>query len=134
MDSLNAPSIPTPHPCVKCGACCATYRVLFSPAEVHTAPYNVPKDLTEKVDDQTRAMIGTNQHRPRCLALGGHIGKEVGCLIYLNRPSCCREFIPSYENGLKNPRCDEARKGKGLRALRPSDWAVVEGPEASPSA
>ncbi len=110
------------HPCVKCGACCATFRVLFEPAETKADSLNVPKDLTEKVDQNTLAILGTNQTRPRCVALGGHIGKSVGCTIYERRPSCCREFKPSYEDGIKNPRCDFARKGKGLRPLRPSDY------------
>lgn len=121
MDSLAVDTEVT-HPCVRCGACCATYRVLFPPEELATGSFAVPKELTEKVDSSTRAMMGTNQHNPRCIALTGRIGSEVGCSIYMNRPGCCREFVPSFENGLRNPRCDEARRNKGLRPLRPSDY------------
>ena len=121
---MSAPQ-PRLHPCVNCGACCATFRVLFDPVEMEPGPYHVPKDLTEKVDATTRAMLGTNDAKPRCVALSGRIGHEVGCSIYLRRPACCREFKPSFENGQRNPRCDFARRGKGLRPLRPSDYSGV---------
>jgi len=110
------------HPCVKCGACCGTFRVLFEPAEHSDPRYLVPKDLSEKVDTATRAMLGTNESKPRCVALGGRIGVSVGCTVYANRPSCCREFKPSFEDGTRNERCDFARRNKGLRPLRPSDY------------
>ncbi len=122
MDSLESVSADPVHPCVKCGACCGTFRVLFDPAEIKDEKYLVPKDLTEKVDDSTRAMLGTNESKPRCVALGGRIGHSVGCMVYLNRPSCCREFKPSYEDGQRNERCDFARRNKGLRPLKPSDY------------
>jgi len=110
------------HPCVRCGACCATFRVLFDRAELDSASFNVPKDLTEKVDELKLAILGTNEARPRCLALSGRIGHAVGCTIYLQRPSCCRDFKPSYEDGIRNTRCDFARRGKGLKPLTMSDW------------
>lgn len=115
------------HPCVKCGACCGTYRVLFDVTELKDEAYKVPKDLTEKVEGSTLAMMGTNQHRPRCIALGGRIGKSVSCTIYSNRPSCCREFQASFEDGQRNPRCDEARRGKGLKPLSLHDYAGFRG-------
>lgn len=114
-----------------CGACCGTYRVLFSRTETQPSSLHVPKELTEKVDGETLAMMGTNQMKPRCVALLGKIGKEVGCSIYLNRPSCCREFKPSFEDGQRNPRCDQARQGKGLKPLRLSDWTDVAVNKAS---
>jgi Fe-S-cluster containining protein len=83
---------------------------------------NVPKELTEKVNATTRALLGTNEQKPRCVALQGRIGHNVECTIYMRRPACCREFKPSFEDGTKNPRCDDARRGKGLRPLRPSDY------------
>ncbi|MBX3020114.1 MAG: YkgJ family cysteine cluster protein [Bdellovibrionales bacterium] len=121
MDSLEPTSTPI-HPCVKCGACCATYRVLFDPTETQPDSLNVPKELTEKVAPDSLAILGTNTAKPRCVALSGNIGKSVGCSIYLRRPSCCRDFKPSYEDGIRNPRCDEARRGKGLKPLRPKDY------------
>lgn len=126
MDSANA--VEPIHPCVKCGACCATYRVLFDRSEIQADSLNVPKELTEKIDENTLAILGTNMVRPRCIALQGHIGKSVECTIYARRPSCCREFVPSYENNLKNTRCDEARKGKGLKPLEPKDYLGFKQP------
>jgi Fe-S-cluster containining protein len=84
--------------------------------------HNVPKDLTEKINTNERIMLGTNQPKIRCIALSGQIGKSVGCTIYENRPTCCRKFAASYENGSRNPNCDLARKSKGLKPLRPSDF------------
>lgn len=117
------------HPCVKCGACCATFRVLFDPSETEPHSFHVPKELTEKVAPETLALLGTNESKPRCVALGGRIGHQVGCTIYANRPSCCREFKPSFEDGTRNPRCDFARKRKGLRVLTPKDW-IADTPPA----
>ena len=62
-------------------------------------------------------MQGTNSKSPRCNALDGEIGKAVSCSIYLNRPSPCREFDQSGENGLRNEACDRARERYGLPPL-----------------
>ena len=51
------------------------------------------------------------------IALDGEIGKAVSCSIYLNRPSPCREFDQSGENGLRNEACDRARERYGLPPL-----------------
>lgn len=122
------------HPCVKCGACCSFFRVIFAKDETHPLSFNVPKDLTEKINTNERIMIGTNQVKPRCVALTGQIGKAVGCTIYENRPSCCRRFAPSYENGVKNPNCDLARKSKGLKPLKPSDFPPPSPDREGPTA
>lgn len=117
------------HPCVRCGACCGTYRVLFDASEIKSEDYKVPKELTEKVGDGQLAIIGTNEAKPRCVALQGRIGHSVSCGIYANRPSCCREYRASFEDGTRNPRCDEARRGKGLKPLRASDYVRPADPE-----
>jgi Fe-S-cluster containining protein len=62
-------------------------------------------------------MQGTNQANPRCVALTGEIGKQVGCSIYANRPSPCREFVAGDED--VNPFCDKARAKYGLPPLIP---------------
>jgi Fe-S-cluster containining protein len=68
-------------------------------------------------------MKGTNsKHNGRCIALTGEVGKKVACGIYEWRPSPCRNFMASYENGYHNPRCDEARAKYGLRPLVKSDF------------
>ncbi|SLM63139.1 Ferredoxin [Dickeya aquatica] len=41
------------------------------------------------------------------------------CRIYASRPSPCREFSPSGENGQRNEACDRARAAYGLPALTP---------------
>lgn len=62
-------------------------------------------------------MKGTNQKNPRCIALSGEIGTCVGCTIHPVRASVCREFPPSWENGVHNPDCDRARAVHGLAPL-----------------
>ena len=82
----------------------------------------MPKERTTDLDSTYRCMKGTeNKHQPKCNALQGRIGKRVGCEIYENRPTPCRNFQASYENGKHNPRCDEARAAHGLRPLRRED-------------
>lgn len=59
-----------------------------------------------------------SEGRPRCNALGGEIGTEVACGIYEKRPTPCRDFKYSYEDGgPKEVRCDEARSKFGLHPL-----------------
>jgi Fe-S-cluster containining protein len=117
--------MPQPHPCLSCGACCATFRVLFywRETEKSGAAHPVPLELTEDTDDFRKCMKGTNQkNQIQCVALKGRIGKYVGCQIYENRPSTCRAFAASYENGKPNKKCDLARAAHGLKPLRPCDW------------
>ncbi len=99
-------------PCVKCGACCANYRVSFYWSEVDAHPSGtVPVALTVPVSLYHAAMRGTEGARPRCAALEGDIGKSVRCGIYDVRPSPCRGFVAGDE------RCDEARIAHGLVPL-----------------
>ena len=56
--------------------------------------------------------------RPRCKALNGEVGKAVACGIYSDRPSPCRDFKHSFEDGGPHePRCDVARARIGLVPL-----------------
>lgn len=64
-------------------------------------------------------MIGTNRPMTRCICLMGDIGVSVYCDIYNLRASVCREFEASWNNGLKNERCDKARMAWGLAPLEP---------------
>ncbi|HEY8279280.1 MAG TPA: YkgJ family cysteine cluster protein [Bdellovibrionota bacterium] len=116
---------PAPHPCQTCGACCAYYRVSFYWREAETSenPGAVPVELTEDYSSFRRSMRGTNRkHHSRCVALEGKVGEQVACSIYTLRPSPCREFLPSFEDGNHQPRCDEARARYGLRPLTRKDW------------
>ena len=84
--------------------------------------YSPPPEYVVRVDDSTSAMMGTWDQRMRCVAVSGKIGQSVQCSIYENRPSCCRSFQASYENGQRNRRCDKARLARGLKALSGDDW------------
>lgn len=101
--------------CLTCGACCATFRVSFYWGEAETELGGVvPIALTEKLNDFRRVMRGTNQPRPRCIALDGDVGHCVTCTIYPNRPTPCRDFPVSWSNGEANEECDKARSAWGL--------------------
>ncbi len=116
------------HPCQKCGACCASFRVAFHwrEAEVDTdvlVSRTVPLEFTEDLDLDQRCMKGTNdKHKPKCISLMGRVGQSAHCVIYQNRPSPCRNFTASFENGYQNIRCDEARSKHGLRPLTKKDF------------
>jgi len=62
-------------------------------------------------------MSGTNQKQSRCTALQGTPGESASCSIYANRPSPCREFAMSGEDGKVNEACDRARARYGLAPL-----------------
>ena len=112
------------HPCQKCGACCSFFRVSFYWLEAEPEVENaVPVEMTEDLSPRFRCMKGTGKkHNPKCEALTGKIGEFVSCSIYMNRPSPCRAFTASYENGTKEPRCDEAREKHGLKPLTKDDY------------
>ena len=114
------------HPCLRCGACCAFFRVAFhwSEAEGVTCG-SVPLELTEKLDPHRLAMRGTDAASPRCVALVGVVGQAAHCGIYEQRPSVCREVEPSWEFGRLSAQCDKARLGHGLPPLTPQDWPAV---------
>ena len=112
------------NPCLKCGACCAFFRVSFYWGETDLYPGGgVPADFTERLTDFRQCMKGTNQKKPFCAALEGEIGKSVRCAIYADRPSPCREFGVIWENDTArfNPeslkRCNKARAAWGLAPL-----------------
>jgi Fe-S-cluster containining protein len=98
--------------CVACGACCATFRVSFYWAETDAHPEGfVPKDLTYPLTPHLSCMQGTEKSPVRCVALEGEIGKSVGCRIYPNRSSTCREFEAGSEE------CNRARAKYGLSSI-----------------
>jgi uncharacterized protein len=98
--------------CLSCGACCANFRVSFYWAETDAHPLGqVPSELTEPVNPHYVCMKGTNKVTPRCTALSGEIGREVGCTIYAQRSSTCREFTEG------SAECNKARKIHGLAAI-----------------
>lgn len=108
------------NPCMSCGACCAWFRVSFYWAEGDDGGGAVPNALTEPLTPFLRCMRGTNDRRPRCLALEGNVGETVRCTIYAGRPSPCREFAMAGDGGRPNDACDRARAHYGLSPLSPS--------------
>lgn len=117
------------HPCLRCGACCAYFRVAFHWSE--SAVFldgQVPEALTARLDPHRVHMLGTSQRQPRCVALKGSVGLDASCSIYARRPSVCRELVPSWEQGTPSPQCDRARQAHGLAPLGPADW--IETPDA----
>jgi Fe-S-cluster containining protein len=111
------------NPCLSCGACCAFYRASFYWAECDdTTPGGVPVAMTEDFPGFRRAMGGTSQPKPRCVALEGEITREVYCSIYERRPSVCRDVPPSYQFGAPEEKCDKARIAYGLAPLTPESW------------
>jgi hypothetical protein len=93
--------MPTPNPCLTCGACCAAFRVSFYWAETDRAQGGmVPLEMTEEVTPFRRAMRGTNQPYPRCIALQGPVGGLTNCVIYAHRSTTCRNFGLTWEAGV----------------------------------
>lgn len=107
------------NPCLTCGACCSYFRVSFYWGELHSE-FAVPEAFTEPVSPTRLAMTGTNQSRPRCVALQGRVGDCVSCAIYPNRPSPCRDFQPFDADGA----CTRARAAFGLPPLDTSPVAA----------
>jgi uncharacterized protein len=100
-----------PHPCLSCGACCASFRVDFAVDELDDKGGCVPGGLAVEVTGATCRMRGTDHSPPRCAALTGKLGQQVACGIYEWRPSPCREF----EAG--SAACNTARARHGLLPL-----------------
>ena len=104
-----------PHPCLGCGACCASFRVDFSVHETQEQGGQVPDGLVVPVTASLARMRGTDHARPRCAALTGSIGQRAACGIYEWRPSPCREFEPG------SPACQRARARHGLPGYAESE-------------
>jgi Fe-S-cluster containining protein len=113
------------NPCIGCGACCSYFRVSFYQGELKSVGGFVPDDSVVPINMFYVAMKGTEiKDNKRCVKLSGDIGDCASCSIYEDRPSPCRDFPASYENGigLYEERCDKARIAHGLKPLKVSDW------------
>ena len=110
--------MPSQNPCMRCGACCAVFRVSFDCREVDNCPGGViPAELTFKLNETRAAMKGTEGRPYRCQALTGKIGGAVHCTIYDRRPTTCREFFSAGEGSVVNSLCDRARVTYGLMPI-----------------
>lgn len=114
------------HPCLRCGACCAHYRVSLHWSEADPAlGGRVPAVLTVPLRSHELAMQGTaGGASPRCIALDADIGRVSRCSIHPVRPQACRDVAASWEDGTPSRQCDAARLAHGLPALTPGDWAL----------
>jgi len=115
------------HPCLRCGACCAAFRVAFhwSETDAH-ADGLTPAALTEPLDPHRVLMRGTYGGAPiRCEQLRGDVARDAQCAIYPLRPSPCRELKAAWEDGAPSAQCDRARAVHGMAPLTPGDWAVA---------
>ena len=111
------------HPCQRCGACCAAFRVAFhwSEAQPHVTD-GVPAAMTEPLRRHELAMRHAPDAAMRCIALAGTVGVDSSCTIYAARPSPCRDLGAAWEDGAPSPQCDRARAAHGLRPLTAADW------------
>ena len=110
--------MPQQNPCMRCGACCAAYRISFDCLETDAHPEGtVPDDLTRSVGAGRVVMRGTEKRPYRCQALDGEIGRSVCCSIYDRRPTTCRNFLTMGDDNVFNALCDQARARYGLTPL-----------------
>jgi len=108
--------MPERNYCLSCGACCALYKVVFDQIETDENEDGiVPARYTVKIDRTRCAMRGTERSNKRCVALEGIVGQQVSCSIYGQRPSCCHNFIASWEKDTHNSTCNRARVTYGLQ-------------------
>jgi Fe-S-cluster containining protein len=100
---------------MRCGACCAAFRVDFHVSE--RGGDGVPDEMCVQVTARIYRMRGTDEAPPRCVALKGKIGIETACAVYFQRPSPCRDFAPWAALGIGDDACARARGRHGLSPL-----------------
>lgn len=113
------------NPCIGCGACCSYFRVSFYQGELESVGGYVPDNDVIPINMFYVAMKGTDiKENKKCINLTGEVGQCASCSKYENRPSPCRDFPASYENGTgeQDERCDKARNFHGLKKLEIEDW------------
>lgn len=108
----------TDNPCVRCGACCASFRVDFARGELMSEGGSVPDGLAVTVTSHTCRMRGTDHAQPRCAALSGQVGVDARCGIYEWRPGPCREFGMLAPLGRGDAACARARARHGIAPLQ----------------
>lgn len=118
------------NPCLRCGACCAHYRVSFYWSEAESfLGGGVPPELIVPLNHYRSAMRGTLHAPVRCVALEGTVGEGVRCAIYGKRPSTCRELEPWDEDGQPDEKCAKARAAHHLPPLEPVRGTYPLAPE-----
>ena len=119
MSSPVTPPTPAPsdNPCLRCGACCASFRVDFACEELASRGGCVPDGLAVELSDHTARLRGTDHASPRCAALVGTVGQRASCGIHEWRPGPCREFGLLAPLGRSDDACSRARARHGLPPL-----------------
>jgi uncharacterized protein len=107
----------TANPCLRCGACCASFTVDFARAELAGEGGCVPDGLAVDINATLCRLRGTDHAPPRCAALVGTVGVQVHCGIHEWRPSPCREFGLRAPLGIGDEACSRARARHGLTPL-----------------
>jgi Fe-S-cluster containining protein len=111
------PSPANGNPCLRCGACCASFRVDFAREELLSEGGSVPDGLAVPLTATLVRLRGTDHARPRCAALVGTVGQAASCGIHEWRPGPCREFGLRAPHGLGDEACAAARARHGLPPL-----------------
>ena len=114
---LPQPGPTADNPCLRCGACCASFRVDFACEELASRGGSVPDGLAVELSDHTARLRGTDHAAPRCAALVGTIGVSARCGIHEWRPGPCREFGLLAPLGRGDDACARARARHGLPPL-----------------
>ena len=129
---------PPTHPCLRCGACCAHFRIAFHWSETDACAGGLtPSALTQSLDPHRVVMRGTYGGQPiRCEQLRGDIAVEAHCGICALRPSPCYSLKPAWEDGTASEQCDKARMAHGMAPLTRDSWRPLQAErvDASPIA
>jgi uncharacterized protein len=95
------------------------WAVQFPRTEVGAA---LRRHVESAANPKDVVLRGTELPSPRCDALRGEVGVATSCAMHAVRPSPCRAVRPSWEDGTRDPSCDEARQRHGLQRLTLRDW------------
>jgi hypothetical protein len=108
---------PPDNPCLRCGACCASFRVDFACDELASRGGTVPDGLAIELSEHTARLRGSDHTPPRCAALVGRVGEATHCAIHEWRPGPCREFGQLAPLGHGDDACMRSRRRHGLMPL-----------------
>ncbi|GAC1371334.1 MAG: hypothetical protein NVS3B10_13410 [Polyangiales bacterium] len=113
---MGQPKSKPVYDCVTCGACCyntdenreidyVDYVEIAARDRILRRPELVRRLVV--LDDDLVPHMKMNHHQ-RCAALSGRLGVKVGCTIYHDRPTLCREFSAGSEM------CIQVRRERGV--------------------
>lgn len=109
-ERVVTPADRPPPECTACGVCCAfalMVPVTMADSERLSDIVEITFD-SEHPDIAVDRVLSRSRENGHCINLQGNLGEEIGCRIYEDRPSVCREF----EAG--SDRCHEYRRIYGI--------------------